>query len=165
MKLGMSWLREMVSIWIKWWQTNAGENLPVKCDCFEQKCNFLSSVTCDGHSCIRCYDTESKCQWSVQKHKGFLKISCGSFIQRSDADIVVGIQSHYSLVFSIGYLRTKLWMGVLGNSTNEVLCWMQFENKRPKFFITQWFLLQNNAKTCTAEVVMSSLTDIIGKPV
>jgi len=42
---------------------------------------------------------------------------------------------------------------------------MQFENKRPKFFITQWFLLQNNAKTCTAEVVMSSLTDIIGKPV
>jgi len=47
----------------------------------------------------------------------------------------------------------------------EVLCRMQLGNKRLTFLVTQWFLLQNNAKTRTAQVVMSSLTDISGKPV
>jgi hypothetical protein len=56
-------------------------------------------------------------------------------------------------------------MGVLGKGTKEVLCQMQFWNKRPKFLVTQCFLLQDNAKTHTAQVVMLALTDISGKPV
>jgi hypothetical protein len=63
------------------------------------------------------------------------------------------MQKYYSLLFSTGYLRTKLWMGVLSRGTKEVLCRMQHGNKRPKFCVTQWFLLQNNVKTRTAQVL------------
>jgi hypothetical protein len=81
-----------------------------------------------------------------------------NFMQKSDAD-VVGIQRHYSLPVSTGYFRTNLRMGVLGKGTKEVLCQKLFGNKRPKFLVTQWFLLQDSVKT------HSSLKNIGGKRV